>query len=150
MQCWFANNNMFSLIFVKQVIMWVSVIHCFVHVFVTWSREMSRMSLIFILSYRLKQMTYSYVLHCFEIQRIALISWTRCRIARGYGSKCRICYAQVDYIENSKLNITDKWLISLDHVTFNLFHAVLVLQMTKSFNIQPMLLQLSSTTHMKS
>ena len=86
--------------------------------YVTWSRGMSRMSLILILSYRLKQMTYSYVLHCLEIQRIAHISWTRCRIVMGYGSKCRIWYVQVDYIENSNLNITDKWLISLDHVTY--------------------------------
>ena len=31
----------------------------------------------------------------------------------GYGSKCRIWYVQVEYIENS-----DKWLISLDHVTY--------------------------------
>ena len=36
----------------------------------------------------------------------------------GYGSKCNIWYGQVDYIENSKLNIADKWLISLDHVTY--------------------------------
>ena len=86
--------------------------------YVTWSRGMSRMSLILILSYRLKQMTYSYVLHCFEIQRIAHISWTRCRIVMGYGSKCRIWNWQVDYIEKSKLNIADKWLISLDHVTY--------------------------------
>ena len=35
----------------------------------------------------------------------------------GYGSKCRVLYAQVDYIENSNLNIADKWLIFLDHVT---------------------------------
>ena len=27
---------------------------------------------------------------------------------------------QVDYIENSKLNIADKWLISLDHVTYRI------------------------------
>ena len=88
------------------------------NLYVTWSRGMSRMSLILILSYRLKQMTYSYVLHCFQIPRIAHISWTRCRIVMGYGSKCRIWYVQVVYIENSKLNIADKWLISLDHVTY--------------------------------
>ena len=77
------------------------------------------MSLILILSYRLKQMTYSNVLQCFEIQRIAHISWTRCQIVMGYGSKCRIWYVQKGYIENSKLNIADKWLISLDHVTYS-------------------------------
>ena len=63
-------------------------------------------------------MTYCYVLHCFEIQRIPHISWTRCRIVMRYGSTCRILYVQIDYIENSKLNIADKWLISLDHVTY--------------------------------
>ena len=36
----------------------------------------------------------------------------------GYGSRCRIRYVKVDYIENSKLNIANKWLISLDHVTY--------------------------------
>ena len=74
---------------------------------------MSWMSLLLILSYRLKQMTYSYV----EIQRIAHIPWTRCRIVMWYGSKCRIWYVRVDYLEKSKLTIADKWLISLDHVT---------------------------------
>ena len=88
--------------------------------YVTRSRGMSRMSLMLILSHRLKQMTYSYVLHCFEIKRIAHISWTRRWIVMGMDQKCRIWYVQVDYIENSKLNITDKWLISLDHVTYML------------------------------
>ena len=61
------------------------------------------------LSYRLKQITYSYVLHCFEIQRFAHISGTRWRIVMGFGSKYRILNGQVvvDYIENSKLNIAD-------------------------------------------
>ena len=66
------------------------------------------MSLILILSYRLKQMTYSYVLHCFEIQRFTHISGTRCRIVMGSGSKCMSLNGQADYIENSKLNIADK------------------------------------------
>ena len=39
--------------------------HVVMVIYVTWSRGMSHMSLILILSYRLKQMTYSYVLHCF-------------------------------------------------------------------------------------
>ena len=59
--------------------------------YVTWSRGMSQMSLILNLSYRMT-MTYSYVLHCFK------------------NDMCNI--------GNSKLIIADKWLISLDHVTY--------------------------------
>ena len=84
---------------------------------VTWSRGMSLMSLILILSYRLKEETNSNVLHCLEIQRFAHISGTRCRIVMGFGSNCRIRNEQVDYIESSKLNIADMWLIFLDRVT---------------------------------
>ena len=80
--------------------------------YVTWSRGMSQMSLILILSYRLKQMSYFYVLHCFEIQGIAHISWTRCQIVMGYGSKCRIWYEKVDYIENS----SDLFLLIMSHI----------------------------------
>ena len=65
------------------------------------------MSLILILSYRLKQVTNSNVLHCLEIQRFAHISGTRFRIVMGFMSKCRILNGQVDYIENSQLNIAD-------------------------------------------
>ena len=65
------------------------------------------MSLILILSYRLKEVTNSNVLHCLEIQRFAHISETRFRIVIGFGSKCRISNGQVDYIRNSKLNIAD-------------------------------------------
>ena len=68
---------------------------------------MSRMSLILILSYRRKEVTISNVLHCLEIQRFAHISGTRFQIVMGFGSKCRILNGQVDYIENSKLNIAD-------------------------------------------
>ena len=46
---------------------------CYRQVYVTWSRGMSRMSGILILSYRLKEMINSYVLHCFELQRILYI-----------------------------------------------------------------------------
>ena len=52
-------------------------------------------------------MTNSYVLHCLETQRFAHISGTRFQIVMGFGSKCRILNGQVDYIENSKLNIAD-------------------------------------------
>ena len=75
------------------------------------------MSLILILSYRLKEVTNSNVFHCLKNQRFAHISGTRFWIVMGFGSKCRILNGQVDYIENSKLNIADMRLISLDHVT---------------------------------
>ena len=67
------------------------------------------MSLILILSYRLKEVTNSEVLRCLEIQRCSYISGTRFRIVMGFGSKCRILNGQVevDYIQNSKLNIAD-------------------------------------------
>ena len=76
------------------------------------------MLLILIWSYRLKEVTNSYVLHCLEIQKFAHISGTRFRIVMGFGSKCRMLNEQVDYIENSKLNIADMRLISLDQVTY--------------------------------
>ena len=75
------------------------------------------MSLILILSYRLREMTNSNVLPCLEIQRFAHISGIRFQIVMGFGSKYRIVSGQVDYIENSKLNIADLRLISLDRVT---------------------------------
>ena len=65
------------------------------------------MLLILILSYRLKEVTNSNVLHCLEIHKFAHIFGTRFRIVMGFGSKCRILNGQVDYIENSKLNIAD-------------------------------------------
>ena len=84
---------------------------------VTWSRGMSRMSGILIWSYRLKEMTNSYVLHCFELQRILHFFATTCPIEMGFGSKCSIFTGQVIYIEKSKLIIADMWLIPLDRVT---------------------------------
>ena len=65
------------------------------------------MSLILLLSYRLKEVTNSNVLHCLEIQRFAHISGTRFWIVMGFGSKCRILNGQVDYNENSKWNIAE-------------------------------------------
>ena len=65
------------------------------------------MSLILILSYRLKEVTNSNVLQCLEIQRFAHISGTRFRIVMEFGSNHGILNGQVDYVENSKLNITD-------------------------------------------
>ena len=86
--------------------------------YVTWSRGMSRMSRILILSYRLKEMINSYVLHCFWIQRNVHISATRCPIEMKFESKCSILNGQVIYIKKSKLNIVDMWLIPLDRVTY--------------------------------
>ena len=48
------------------------------------------MSLILILSYRLKEVTNYNVLHCLEIQGFAHISGTRFWIVMGFESKCRI------------------------------------------------------------
>ena len=81
--------------------------------FVTWSRGMSRMSEILILSYRLKEVINPYVLHCFWIQRIVCISTTRCPIEIGFGSKCSILKGQVIYNEKSKLNIANMWCFPL-------------------------------------
>ena len=86
--------------------------------FVTWWRGMSRMSGILILSYRLKEVINSYVLHCFWSYRIVHISGTTCLIEMGFGSKCSILNGQVIYIEKSKSKIADIWLIPLDCVTF--------------------------------
>ena len=36
----------------------------------------------------------------------------------GFESKCSIFIGQVINVENSKLNITDMWLIPLDRVTY--------------------------------
>ena len=52
-------------------------------------------------------MTNSYVLHCFELHRIAHISSTICPIEMRFGSKCSDLNGQVIYIEKSKLNIAD-------------------------------------------
>ena len=103
-------------------ILWITLIRLWnganVSIYVTWSRGMSRMSELLILSYRLKDVINSCVLHCFWIKRIVHISATRCPIEMGFGSKCSILNGQVIYIEKSKLNIADMWLIPLDCVTY--------------------------------
>ena len=48
-----------------------------------------------VISYRLKEVTNSNVLHCLETQRFAHISGTRFWIVMGFGSKCRILNGQV-------------------------------------------------------
>ena len=55
---------------------------------VTWSRGISRMWGILILSYRLKEVTNSYVLHCFWTSKNFHIPATRCPIEMGFESKC--------------------------------------------------------------
>ena len=70
-------------------------------------KGISPMSGVLILSYRLKEVINSYVLHCFELQRIIHISATRCPIEMGFGSKCRILNGKVIYVKKSKLNIAD-------------------------------------------
>ena len=86
--------------------------------YVTWSRGMSWMSGILILSYRLKEVINSYVFHCFWIERIVHISATRCPIEMGFGSKCSILNGKVIYIENQNWILPTLWLIPLDHVTY--------------------------------
>ena len=90
----------------------------------TWSKGMSLTSGILILSYRLKEVINSCVLHCFwtsknvhisdfELQakrgdkflhcfwtsKNVHISATRCLIEMGFGSKCSILNGQLIYIE---------------------------------------------------
>ena len=88
------------------------------YLYVTWSRGMSRMSGMLILSYRLKEVINSHVLHCFWLKRIVHISATRCSIEMGFESRCSILNRQVIYIEKAKLKIADMWLIPLDRVTY--------------------------------
>ena len=56
----------------------------------------------------------------FELQRILHIFTTTCPIEMGFGSKWHssIFTGHVIYIEKSKLNIADMWLIPLDLVTY--------------------------------
>ena len=88
--------------------------------YVTWSREISRMSEILILSYRLKEVMNFYALHCFWSWRIAHISGTRCLIEIGFGSKCSLLNGQVIYIEKSnwKLPTYDSFPLIVSHFCF--------------------------------
>ena len=65
------------------------------------------MSGILVLSYRLKEVTNSYVLHCFCSSKNVHICATRCLIEMGFGSKCGILNGQVICTEKSKLNNAD-------------------------------------------
>ena len=53
----------------------------------------------------------------FELHRIVPIPTTRCPIKMGFESTCSILNGQVIYIEKSKLNIANMWLIPLGRVT---------------------------------
>ena len=114
---WWSFYVIFSSQNCNRIIGILSTIWCS-NKYVTWSRGMSRMSGILILSYRLKEVTNSYVFHCFELHRIVCISSTRCPIEIGFESKCSNSNTQVIYIEKSKLNIADMWFIPLDRVTY--------------------------------
>ena len=59
------------------------------------------------LSYRLKEVTNSFVKHYFGTSKIVHISTTRHPIAMGLGSKCSIENGQVVYIQKSKSNIAN-------------------------------------------
>ena len=61
----------------------------------------------FELQAKIKEVTYLYVLHCFELQRILHIFVTTCPIEMGFESKCSIFTGQVIYIEKSKFDVAD-------------------------------------------
>ena len=50
----------------------------------------------------------------FELWRMFISQQPDLRLRWGFGSKCSIVYGQVIYIEKSKLNIANIWLIHLD------------------------------------
>ena len=84
----------------------------------TWSRGMSPMSGVLILSHRLKEVTNSLCFTLFlNFKKIVHLVATRCLIEMRFGSHCSIFKRQVIYIEKSKFNIADMWLIPLDRVT---------------------------------
>ena len=80
---------------------------------------MSWMSGTLILSYRLKEVTNSYVFHCFLISKNVHISTTTCPIEMGFESKQSILNGRKINVKNSKLKIADMWLIPLDRVTIS-------------------------------
>ena len=78
---------------------------------------------ILILSYRHKEVMDSYVLTLF-LQGMSTTPHLDCPIEMGFESKCNILYGQVIYIEKSKVNIANMWLIPLDSVTIGIWGAV--------------------------
>ena len=80
----------------------------------TRSRGLSWMSKLLILRYRLKEVTNSYVLHClWSSKNYSYLCNQMPNWDRIFGSKCKILNGQVIYIEKSKLDIADMWLIPL-------------------------------------
>ena len=55
-------------------------------------------------------------------QKIVHISATKYLIDMGFESKYSFLNGQLHHIIKSNLDIADKWLISLDHVTYVYFH----------------------------
>ena len=85
-------------------------------ILVTWSRRMSLISGMLILSHKLKEVINSYVLHCLGTSKNCPSNWMS--NWDTVWSKCSIWNGQVVYIAKSKLSITGMWLIPLQHVTF--------------------------------
>ena len=79
--------------------------------YVTWSRGMSQMSGILILSYRLKEVTNLYVLHCFWTSQNYPYLCNQMSDWHGVWIKCSISNGQVIDNEKSKLNIAKMRLI---------------------------------------
>ena len=84
---------------------------------------------------------------CFWTSKNFHISATRCLIEMGFRSKCNMLNEQVIYIEKSKFNIADMWLIPIDRVTFVL--GVMKEKGTpfkREHIVQPMFIQVNFTT----
>ena len=83
----------------------------------TWSRGMSRMSGILILSYRLKEVINFYLLHCFKLHRIAHISSTSCPIEMGLDQNVAIKMDKWFILKNQnwKLQTCDSLFSSTSH-----------------------------------
>ena len=89
------------------------------HSYVTCSKEISQMSGTLILSYRLREVANSYALHCFWTSKKC--SYLRSKMSNwnGVWIYCSTLNEQAIYIEKSKLNIANMWLIPLDRVTYS-------------------------------
>ena len=76
---------------------------------------------------RLKEVTNSYVLHCFELQKVHIFA-TTCPIEMEFESKCSIFTGQVIYIEKIKIeycrHVTQEAFVFLQHcdVVIQLYH----------------------------
>ena len=91
--------------------------------YVTWSSWMSPMLAILILSYyKLKEVTNSCVFTLFRTSKNVHIYATKCLTEMSFKSKCSILSGQIVFIEKSKLNIANMWLIPLiaSHIMMNM------------------------------